>query len=248
MLRSIDEVRGYALKAVDGEIGRCKDFLFDDEQWTIRYMVADTGKWIPGRQVLISPMSLRDPDWSSRNLPVDLTKKQVEEAPPLKDDEPVSRQHEVRLHTYYGYPYYWIGAGVWGLEATPEALRAAAEEGVTVPPEPEGDPHLRSIDEVEGYRIQASDGEIGHVEDLIVDDETWTLRYLVVDTRNWLPGRKVLVSPSWVDDIDALQAKTFVDLTKDQVENSPEYDPRTPINRDYEVRLYDFYGRPAYWR
>jgi hypothetical protein len=247
MLRSMDEVKGYVLAAKDGEIGRCKDFLFDDEQWTIRYMVADTRKWIPGRKVLISPISLEDPDWTSKRLPVHLTKLQIEKAPLLKDHEPVSRQDEVSLHRYYGHPYYWVGTGFWGFEATPGALRAAAEERVTVPPEPEGDPHLRSADEVTGYHFEATDGEIGHVEDFIIDDDAWTIRYLVVDTRNWLPGRKVLIAPLWAEGFDWVERKVFVDLTQEQIRNSPEYDPRSPVNRDYENTLYDFYGRPVYW-
>jgi hypothetical protein len=111
-----------------------------------------------------------------------------------------------------------------------------------------GDPHLRSAKEVTGYRIHANDGEIGHVEDFIVDDQTWTLRYMIIDTSNWLPGsRKVLVSPTWIDSVDWLENKVDMDLTVDQIKQGPEYDPSEPINRTHEVRLYDFYGRPKYW-
>jgi hypothetical protein len=248
MLRSTKELKGYVLDATDGEIGRCKDFLFDDEHWTVRWMVADTGKWIPDRQVLISPLSLGDPNWGSGRFPVSLTREQIENAPALSEDEPVSRQHEATMFQYYGYPYYWVGNALWGPEATPAKLQARVEEATMAPhTEPRGDPHLRSVREVAGYHIAATDGEIGHVEDFILDDETWTLRYMVVDTRNWLPGRKVLVSPPWVEELDWAEGKAVVAMSQEQVRNSPEYDPRAPVNREYEGRLFDFYGRPVYW-
>ena len=248
MLRSANEITGYVLAAEDGDIGRCKDFLFDDREWVIRYMVADTRKWLPGRKVLISPMSLEQPDWSARRFPVHLTKERVKECPSLDEDQPVARQHEKDLHLFYGYPFYWVGTDLWGTAATPSALRDAARTRLMEDPEPEGDPHLRSVDEIDGYHIAARDGEVGHVEDLILDDESWVVRYLVVDTRNWLPGRKVLIPPPWVEDFDWLEEKARVDLTQDQIENSPEFDPDTPVNRDYESRLYDYYGRPVYWK
>jgi hypothetical protein len=106
---------------------------------------------------------------------------------------------------------------------------------------------LRSANELVGYHIKAVDGEIGHVEEFILDDESWTVRYLVVDTRNWLPGKKVLVPPAWIESADCLQETVTFDLTKGQIERSPEYDPSAPVNREYENLLYDFYGRPRYW-
>ncbi len=252
MLRSLKEVLGYVLSAQDGEIGRCKDFLFDDLAWTVRYMVADTGRWLPGRKVLVSPISLGEPDWRSRRFPVQLTKKQIEEAPPLEEDAPVSRQYEIRWTRYYGWPYYWAGSAPWGVVEYPSALLLQKDLTEAAEQEQEEaagreDRHLRSAKEVTGYHIQATDDEIGHVEDFILDEQSWTLRYIVVDTRNWLPGRKVLVSPEWVDSVDWGEEKVFVDLTTRQVRDSPEYDPSVPVNREYEVRLYDFYGRPQYW-
>jgi hypothetical protein len=245
MLRNASAVLNYVLLARDGEIGRCKDFLFDDEKWAIRYMVADTGKWLPGRKVLISPMMLGEPDWATRRFQVDLTRHQVENSPPLEMDSPVS-QYEILYSQYFGTASYWGGGNLWGIHPSPSLLRAQQGKLATdfEGPEENG---LRSIKEVTGYHIQASDGEIGHVEDFIVDDEVWSLRYIVVDTRNWLPGRKVLVSPQWAETIDWAQEKLGVDLSTDSIKNSPEYDPLAPINREYESKLYDYYGRPVYW-
>jgi hypothetical protein len=251
MLRSVNEIFGYVLSAQDGDIGRCKDFLFDDRAWTVRYMVADTGRWLPGRKVLVSPISLGEPEWRTRRFPVQLTKKQIEEAPPLEEDAPVSRQYEIRWTRYYGWPYYWTGASPWGSVEYPNALLMQKDLAEAAQQEEQGvdeaDHHLRSVKEVTGYHIQATDTEIGHVEDFVLDEESWTLRYMVVDTRNWLPGRKVLVAPVWIASVDWAESKVFVDLSADQIKNSPEYDPSVPVNREYEVRLYDFYGRPRYW-
>ncbi|MDA3971437.1 MAG: PRC-barrel domain-containing protein [Desulfobulbaceae bacterium] len=248
MLRNVKEIHNYVLEAKDGEIGRCKHFLFDDELWTIRYMVADTGKWLPGRKVLISPISLGEPDWNSRLFPLKLTKELIENSPALDSEAPVSRQYESKWFDYYAYPYYWGDTGIWGMEPYPGLLFSQKKEDTEMEPDTaEGDPSLRSATEVRGYKIQATDDEIGHVEDFIFDDETWTIRYMVVDTRNWLPGRKVLVTPAWINSIDWKENKVSVDLTVEAIKNSPEYDPSAPVNREYEVRLYDFYGRPKYW-
>ncbi|MGD2121258.1 MAG: PRC-barrel domain containing protein [Gemmatimonadota bacterium] len=248
MLRSTKELKGYTLRATDGDIGECKDFLFDDLDWGVRYMVADTGRWIPEKKILISPISLGDPDWASNRFPVHLTKEEVKKAPPLAEDEPVSRQHEMTLSQYYGYPYYWVGNSLWGPEATPAELKKRIEkEKARSEAVEKGDPHLRSVEAVTGYHISAADGEVGHVEEFIVDDQAWALRYMVVDTRNWLPGRKVLISPDWVEDFDWEEEEASVAMEQGQIRNSPEYDPRAPINRGQEARLYDFYGRPVYW-
>ena len=250
MLRSMEELNGYVLAATDGEIGRCEDFLFDDETWAVRYMLANTGKWLPGRKVLISPISLGEPDWESRRFPVELTREQVETSPTIEEHEPVSRQYEAELFSHLGYLPYWGGGSVWGPGSVPGHLRSDELEdqaGVTVAIEPEGDPHLRSLDEVAGYRIDAEDDEVGHVEDFIVDDDDWIIRYMVVDTRNWLPGRKVIVPPGWVEGFDWQKKTAGVSLTRRQIENSPPFEPGAPVNRAYETRLYDYYGRPVYW-
>jgi hypothetical protein len=247
MLLSVKEIKNYILRAEDGEVGRCKDFLFDDEHWTVRYMVADSGKWLPGRKVLISPISLNKPDWGSKRFAVRLTKEQIEEAPDLDQDAPVSRQYEIKWAKSYGYPIYWSGEDIWGPAATPEVLydQMLPESEEDAPSS--DDEHLRSVAEVTGYHIQALDGEIGHVEDFILDTATWTIRYLVVDLVNWLPGRKVLVASEWITAVSWHESKVSVDLTRAQIKASPNYDPSTPVNREYEVQLYDFYGRPKYW-
>ncbi len=239
MLRSAKSLRDYHIRATDGNIGRVNDFLFDGEGWVIRYAVVDTSEWLPGRKVLLIPDVLGPPSTEGEILPVALTREQVENSPDIDTDKPVSRQHEVDLFEHYGWSPYW-GAGRGGL--TTHVARTT--QTVEAPP---GDPNLRSMREVAGYSIHATDGHIGHVEDFIIDDEEWIVRYIVVDTRNWLPGRRVLISPEWVSRIDWRSNAVSIGHSRDEVRKSPHYDPNQPVNRQYELRLYDYYGRRKYW-
>jgi uncharacterized protein YrrD len=250
MLRSIRELRGYKLAATDGSIGKVKDLLFDEEHWTLRWIVADTGGWLPGRKVLISPVSIGEPDWQSRSFPVRLTKQEIEDSPGIGTDKAVSREYERIFFNHFAWPYYWDGTGIWGSSFAPGPLFAPQGELAEIESSPEADQEkiLRSVEEVVGYHIQAQDGEIGHVEDFIVDDQPWRLRYMVVDTRNWLPGGKVLVATDWLAAVRWADRVVEANLSRAAIKKSPEYKASAPVNREYEMRLYDYYGRPAYWK
>lgn len=255
MLRSTNKLHGYAIHATDGDIGKVDEFYFDDEKWTIRYLVVDTGSWLTGRRVLLSPAALGQPDWDRRILPVKLTRQQVHDSPDIDTDKPISRRQEIELYKYFGWSAYWVGdpllgdpnlgPGPIGLYPAAVAALAKSEEGAA--PQGGGDPHLESTRDVIGYHIQAADGEIGHVEDFVVDDESWVLRYIVADTRNWLPGKKVLLAPQWVGKVSWAASKVHVDLLRERIRHSPPYHSAEPVTREYEIRLYDYYGRPKYW-
>ncbi|MGC9358589.1 MAG: PRC-barrel domain-containing protein [Anaerolineae bacterium] len=248
MLRSVEDLLGYRVRGTDGDLGTVHDFYFDDQNWIIRYLVVDLGGFLSTRRVLLSTVPLGCPQAEGKVFPVLLTQDQVEQSPPVDVEQPVSRQMEEELHAHYGWSPYWrlsTPALSGGALAVTESLSEPDKEGEE--PTRRNDPHLRSIREVRGYHIQAIDGEIGHVEDFITDDESWNLRYMVVDTRNWLPGRKVLVAPAWISDVNWVTRKVYVDLKREVIEKSPEFQPERPINREYEVRLYDYYGRPSYW-
>lgn len=251
MHRSANEIIGYKLHARDDHFGTCEDLLFDDRWWTVRHIVANTGNWLMGRMVLVSPIMIERPDWQTRSLFLNVSKEAVENCPSPSKDEPVSREHEKKLFQYYGYPYYWAGTGLWGPATYPAAVgtitpgNAEDKEGEPDDIEDSENNHLRSFKEVKGYSIKGSDGDIGHVEDFILDDETWALRYVVVDTRNWLPGgKKVLLSLNWAKSVSWEDAAFAVDLTTRAIENGPEFDPAEPVNLETETRLYDYYGRP----
>jgi uncharacterized protein YrrD len=247
MLYTAKAIKGYKLDGLDGEIGKVKEFYFDDRHWTIRYLVADTGSWLTGRQVLISPYALVavNPDLFKQQIEIDLTKKQIEDSPPLDSDKPVSRQFEEEYYSYYGWPMYWGGSDSWGND--PFLVRDREKWRPSAKGEKAWDHHLRSTREVSGYHIQATDGDIGHVEDFIFDDETWTIRYLIVNTQNWWPGKKVLVSPLWIERVSWGQSKVFVNLSREAIKQSPQYSEEFLLTRDYETELHQHYGRKVYW-
>ena len=245
MLHKVKTLEGYKLDSLDGEIGHVQGFYFDDQHWTIRYLVADTGNWLPGRQVLISPYALVAAIEEEKHIAVDLTKKQVENSPSLNSDKPVSRQFEESYYEHYGWPTYWGGTAMWGY--SPYIIRDREQWNKSSQQEKAWDPYLRSTSDVTGYHIEAADGEIGHVEDFVIDDETWAIRYLVVATRNWWPGKKVLISPQWIERVSWTESKVFIKLTREAIKQSPEFTEESLITRDYEAGLYGHYQRPGYW-
>ena len=249
MLHNTKNLIGYKLDSLDGEMGRVEDFYFDDQHWTIRYLVADTGTWLRGRAVLISPHALVAAIKDEEHIAVDLSKRQIEESPSIATDKPVSRQFEMDYYRHYGWGAYWGGPFAWGAQPFPTTVPPEGAMTPLPPPQEkkDWDSHLRSVKHVTGYHIQATDDEIGHVEDFVIDDVTWAIRYMIVDTRNWWPGKKVLVSPQWIDEVSWSDSKVFVNITRDAVKEAPEYTGDTVLNREYEARLHDHYDREGYW-
>ncbi|HEV8585144.1 MAG TPA: PRC-barrel domain-containing protein [Methylomirabilota bacterium] len=252
MLIGAKELVGYHLAATDGAIGEVQTCYFDDVHWTVRYLVVDTGGWLSGRKVLISPMSVREVDRVGRRVIVALTRDQVERSPDIDTHRPVSRQHEISLLQHYGFPSYWYGPYTWGpvmLPAPPFPATDAVREEMMARAEQDNleDAHLQSSKDVIPYAIQARDGTIGHVDDFLADDRAWSIRWLVVGTGNWLPGKQVLVAPEWVEDVAWNERAVRVSLTRAQIQGAPPYDRERPVEREYEQQLYAYYGRPSYW-
>ena len=262
MLRTTKDLEHYAIGATDGDIGRVKDFYFDDDAWVVRYLVVDTGAWLLGRRVLISPISIHEPNWLERTLPVSITKEQVRNSPDIDTRQPVSRQHESLYLQYYGYGNYWGGASMWGNGMYPYAMTPGYVGYGAMAPETEreealyrqaeqerrrnADPHLRSCNEVVGYHLHASDGEIGHVAGFLLDEDTWAVRYVVVDTSNWWLGHKVLIAPPWIKDVSWASRTVTVDLSREAVKGAPPYVAGDEWSRERDVRLYEHYGRTWY--
>lgn len=247
MLRSLKDLETYRVRATDGDIGTVLDFLVDDQRWVVRYVVVKTGSFFNERDVLLSPISFRQADGTTQQFHVSLTKEKVKHSPGLDAHQPVSRQYEREYSRYYGYPAYWGYPGMWGMSSYPSFLAEGVwDAGSTIAHDP-ADASLRSAKELRGYHIEGSDAEVGHVSDFIIDDETWAVRYLVVDTSNWLVGKRVLVAPHWASAVSWDERKVHVRMSRDEIKGSPVWHPDAPVNREYETRLYDFYGRPAYW-
>jgi uncharacterized protein YrrD len=246
MLRRIKDLKGFFIGARDGDIGEANDFIFDDKNWTVRYLVADTNRWLPGRKVLISPIVVDQADWVGKRLPVLLTQEQVKNSPDISMNEELSAQDEVKYYNYYGLPYYWAGDDIWGQAMLPQDLIAEGIDRKIALTNEVNRSHLRSMKDVTGYSIQATDGEIGHVEDFIVDDESWTIRYIIIDTRNWLPGKKVLVAPPWIASVDWKNSNVYVNLSRQTIKSGPDFSP-DKLDREYETQLYHHYGQENYW-
>jgi len=251
MLTNTTELKGFVIQARDGQLGTVDEFYFDDDTWAIRYLTVETGDWLAGRPVLISPISVIHTDWQAKRLHVALTMKQVEDSPNINTHQPLSRQNEVVYLSYYGYPYYWDGPHMWGQSYSPSdvavAENAFAEATADRIKRESADSHLRSTAAVTGYHIEASDGEIGHVDGFIVETKAWAIRYIEVATQNWLPGKKVLISPTWIERLSWHEEKVYVALFRDTIQSGPEYVDSRGITREYEHRLYTHYGRPPYW-
>jgi hypothetical protein len=245
MLIKAKALTDFRLDSLTGEVGRVPELYFDDKHWTIRYLVADTGDWLPGRKVLISPYALGAVSLDQRNIHVGLTKDQIEKSPALEEHKPVSRQFEELYYRYHDWPAYWSGPNPWGafpyVETDRERWAKPARN------EEPHEYHLRSTRDVSGHQVEASDGVLGHVDDFIVEDRTWAIRYLVVDTTDWWGGHKVLIAPRWIDRISWVENKVHIGMTRAAIQASPPYDPKALLHRDYEARLHRHYDRWTYW-
>jgi uncharacterized protein YrrD len=226
MLHLAHKIKGTPVLARDGEIGTLDDFLFEPSRWAIRYLVVDTGAWLGGRKVLLSPMSVDGP-WDKSGIRLLVRKAEVGDSPDLTPSA-LERPSESALLEYYRHPLYWEGVNIWGMFDTPAALVAArgellacrddAAEGGAVTD------RLRSTEELKGFHIEASDGEIGHVDDFLIGEESWRIRYLLVDTSNWIGGQSVLVGTDVVEAVDSERGKLRVSDSREDIRRSPSYE------------------------
>jgi hypothetical protein len=261
MMINVNLLRKCSVVAADGDIGTLDDCLFEDQTWTIRYLVVDTGGWLPGRRVLIHPASVLNTEFSSSKLHLNLSKEKVRNSPDIDSAKPVSRQQESLYHNYYGLEPYWYGPGLWGMYGFPGAYAGAIPAMGPIPvdaeedairregaelrereAENEADTHLRSAREVIGYHIHATDGDIGHIEDLLVNARSWTIGYVVVGTRNWWPGKKVVVPSARFSKISWAERSITTDLSRDAIKSKREFDSSRLLDEAYEEELFSFYA------
>jgi PRC-barrel domain len=245
MLDKAKALLEYKLCSMNEEIGKVKGFYFDDRHWAIRYLVADTGSWLPGRQVLISPYALRTVSRERHRIALGVTKRQIEDAPWLAPDQLLSPQFEDAYYAFHGWPEYWRGPYAWGPSPHPDHDGRCRRDAATA--EAAWTRQLHRTSEVNGAYVQTTDGEMGHVEDFIIDDDTWAIRYLIVSARNWWPGKRVLVSPQWIQRVMWERWEIFVALSGETIREAPEYKETLLVTREYETRLHGHYRRRRYW-
>lgn len=235
MLHNVKALERFSVHALDGDIGSVKDVYFDDKDWVVRYLVVDTGGWLTGRKVVLSPISVSHVDWENNKLHMNLTREKIQNSPGIPSHPPISRQQEGEIFRHYGYPYYWGGPYAWGYAVFPALMEQQIFEDpqrLEVRQEMEEarkeEQNLRSCNAVSGYSISATDGSLGHVEDFLFDEQDWSIQYMVTDPRNLWPGKHVLVSPQSIEHVYWSDKSVEVSLTKEEVENAPPYDPDNP--------------------
>lgn len=260
----IDErdIHGFSIEAEDGELGKADRFLFKDGDWVVRYLVVKTIKWLGGSSVLISPIAVQDIKYDDKKISVALTKKQVKESPNIVSVATVSRNEEIKLNKHYGWGPYWMTKKQhgnqaftarqeipWGTSVLPGLLMGQNTDMGLEPDSPDNPEksQFRSTLEVHEYKVHANDGHIGHVENFLIDDETWQIRYVVVDTNTWWPGKKVLISPYWIMNVNWWNQEISVDIEKQVIKDGPVYDFELPITREFEEKLFRAYGKLPYW-
>jgi hypothetical protein len=251
MLLQTKDLNRVRLHCSDGDIGTLDELYFDDVGWMVRYVVANTGGWLGGRRVLISPHALNPLNEALQVIPVNLSKEQVKDSPGANGHLPISRQVEAAYHKHHGWADYWTGIGVLG--ASPyfgiESAGAYPPPDRGIPNDEEcDDPHLHSNKDLTGHHIVATDGEIGHVTDVVIDDVSWGIRYLVIDTRSWWAGKSVLISPQWIDHISWNDAQVSVSLSRGIIKGAPEIPIDGRMTRDFESSMHAYYAMNGCWR
>ena len=248
MLIKATATNGYSVVANDGSIGTVSDMLFDDANWTVRWLVVETGSWLLDKRVLIPVAALGHPNPVARTFPVKLTKAQVEASPDVDTHLPVSRQYEATAYSHYGFGPYWqtdlymSGFAYWGGIYPPgPSLDAEWQKDSKHPGD---DPHLRSMAEISGYHIHATDGDIGHLADVLIEDADWTLRYMIVNTSNWWQGREVLISPRSTQSIRWTERSVYVGVNREKVQSGPSYDLSRRLDAAFDTEMADHYGPP----
>ncbi len=237
MLRSMKELFGYSVAAIDGSLGKLEDFLFDERSHDLRYLVADTGGWFDRRHLLVAPAAFGHTHWPARDFPVRISREQAAASPALVADAALSRRHEVALHSFFEWMPYWLSHS----NGVPTAHVAAPDGG------DEAAPSLCRAARLIGYQAQGTDSEIGHVVDFLIDDDQWKVRDVIVDTESWGEPRTVIVSMALFRGIDAAAEKLLVGLTARLVRECPVFDPQAIAGSRSEVVFHDYLGRPRSW-
>jgi hypothetical protein len=247
-LLNLDTIKTYALEAVNGEVGRFEEIYFEDSYFMIRYLVVNTGGWLSGQKVLLSPFTVGDVDEKDHKLFIELTQEQIKHSPPIESNRPVSREYEINYFNYYGWPPYWENTPWPSTPSIPPTVTASPHEKTNSSFRPDEN-HLRSSKELQGYSINVKNGSIGHLKSFIIDTQYWTIRYLEIDTRKWLRGGKyILISPAWISQISWPDRSLSVELSREVLKDAPEYDENKTIDRDYEFKLFNYYGKEIYWK
>jgi sporulation protein YlmC with PRC-barrel domain len=244
MLRSCKSLEGYSLNASDGEIGHLKTIHFNDEDWSVKYLVVDIGSFWNEKKVLVLPNASYQFSWIEQNISVKLTRNQIKEALPYSSDLPVSDQHELINKLNFKSLYLiepWSGSflPLWfpDLKAG-QALQNIVQEI--------GDKDLRCAKTITGYQVVLKDKEFGKVEDFILDCNEWIIRDIVIDANHILHSNKKIIPVSKIKVFDTDNQKIELELSSHELLDYTDYNEHQAVNREYVIKFYDYYGRLKY--
>jgi len=251
MLWNASSLKGFDISGTDGELGKVSDLLFDDQSWTTKWLVVHTGSWLFGRKVLLPLASLGKPDRDSRHVAVRMTQQQIKDSPKVDTDLPVSQHIEAHVYNYYDQNPFWR-SGFSPMGVPPEGTTIFAPRTAMIDdprydnstdalPD-DGDSSLRSVTEIIGYHMEATDGPIGHIEDFILDDNGWQIKYITLDTKNWLPGQRVVISPHSIRDIDWINRSIYLTIDRAKIKSSPPYDPNMTEDGPFNDQFQKYFG------
>jgi uncharacterized protein YrrD len=250
MMWDVARIIGYKVVASDGDVGTVKDILFDDASWTMRWLVVGTGNWFFDRQVLLPVSTLGVPDSDLKHFPVRLTRQQVKDSPDVDTQLPVSRQLEAQIYAHYSWDPYWQGSfypmgnamAMPFVADIPAIVVPDADASITDAPAHCDDPHLRNVNALMGFSLDATDGAIGHVEDMLVDSVSWRIRYLKIDAITWMPGDAVLISPQSISAIDWPERTVKINVSVQRVQDGPKYNDDLARDATYDQKFLTYYG------
>jgi hypothetical protein len=203
MITTAKQIRGCQVCSTDVPVGRVEDILFDDRTWLLRNLVVRIGNLFHRRRVLIGLGQVLRADWPARRVDLGISITQVHAAPPLESDPPVAVRRQREDAKYLAWDAYW--AGVFDGPADP------------------GDPNLQSTYATTGHRVEGADKDSGRIENFVVDDREWRIRYLIVGVRRGIHPRHVLIAPTWVESISWDEHKVRLTVPRVLVEHSPEF-------------------------
>jgi hypothetical protein len=202
MLEFASAFRSYALEANDGEIGAIVDFLFDGRTSAVRWLVVHTGDWLRNRKIWLHPAVIGKADNDRCELSVNQTKAQLQ-------------------------AMFSFGANPLASQTQP--LVVFAPESETAIDLVDDDRYLHSVDAITRFHVVGSDGAIGKVEDLLIDEESWSFPYIVVETDTWWSGNHVLISHRAMKEISRAERQIRADLNRQLIKASPSWNALSDV-------------------
>lgn len=245
MRRSLKELLGYSIKATDGHHGDINDFLFDGNNWIINYIHADLGTIFKDKKVIIPRMFWKNPSWINQNFEVSLSIKDIENGPLIDEYLPVSKQYEKELLKHFDLQSHIMRFQSQSVLQTAGNIHLENAFTKSVSEDYENKGSLRSFREVCNYSIRTKDGFKGKLNDLIIDDSNWEVKYIIIDLNGSIPwSRKVLINVNWIERISYPKKSIKINLNSDSLLNSKDFNPNELVNTKKVTKRFDYLGRP----